>query len=889
MGSVYRAGRVDGEVRQVVAIKILEREWLDPKLLERFRRERQILSGLAHPNITRLLDTGTRADGRPYLVMEFIEGEPLDQYCAHHDLDIAERLRLFLPVCRAVEYAHSKLVIHRDLKPSNILVTRQGEPKLLDFGIARALDEAGAQSTNTVLLTPHYASPDLARGDSPSTAMDVYGLGAVLYQLLTGTTPHQVAGLSPIELVRHLTEVEPAHPSAIRPSLQGDLENIIRTAMHREPERRYRSVRELADDIERYLTLRPVRATPDRLVYRAGRFVARRRWLVAAASIAVAAIATGAFFAATERRRAGEEAAIAKAVSEFLQNDLIGQAGLRSQIERGARADADLKVRTILERAATSVPVKFRNMPKVEAAIRVAIGGAYRDLGLDQESLQHFRRALDLRVAASGPGSSDSLAAARLVGDSLSGLGKREEAHKVFHETIAVAGSDREGRRAAAHARYGIAMIAGAEKRPEALLLLEKAIAEISAVEGPEHESTLTALNQLGVTYWEAGRAKEAEPLFRRILETRRKVLGPMHPDTLGSMSELGVFLFRQSRLSEGEELLKQAASGMESVLGPDHPVTLSILMNLTFVYTRYGQYAKAEPIRMRIYEAEHKLRGPDHPDTLVSAANLAVTYYTNGKFAAAARLQEATLSAKRRVHGDEHPATIHSLRSLVPIYREMGKLADSARVGAETVSLSRRLMGEHVDTATAMNELARTKKSQRSFEEAERILREVLAIRLKLVGPQHHFTLLTQADLAGVLLETGRLDEAEHLFLDTLAAQKKLLGELNPATLTTTSELAALYHRRGSLDSAASLRHQVLEGRRKVLGAEHPFTLCAMRDLAATYREQRRLQDAQPLLAAALRSVSDLESRGETILGLTAAGLRREHAQLLRSGPAAR
>ena len=839
MGAVYRAQRVDGEVRQVVAIKVLEREWLDAKTLDRFRRERQILSGLAHPNVARLLDTGTRDDGRPYLVMEFIEGDPLDEYCRKHELGVRDKLRLFLPICRAVEYAHSKLVIHRDLKPSNILATAEGELKLLDFGIARALDEAGAQSTNTLLLTPHYASPDLARGDPPSTAMDVYGLGAVLYFLLTGEPPHRVEGLTPLELVRHLLETPPQPPGAIRPELKGDLDNIIRKAMHIDPERRYGSARELADDIESYLALRPVRATPDGFLYRTGRFIARRRWLLTAASAALAAVGTGAFLAWTERRRADEEAATARAVAEFLQQDLIGQAGLRPQIERGAKADPDLKVRTILDRAAASVPEKFRGMPKVEAAIRVAIGGAYRELGLDEEARKHYQRALEIRAAASGRGSPEGLAAANLLGETLSGLGKTKEAEAVFRETIAWAGRSREGRRAAARARYGMAMLTGARKRREALPVLEQAIAEMRSVEGPEDERVLTALNQLAVLKLEAGEADQAEKLFREILQTRSRVLGPLHPGTLGSMSELGVFYHRRSRYQEAEELLKRAAEGMESVLGPDHPVTHGTLTNLTFVYTARGLYKQSAVIRLRILENERKVRGPDHPDTLAAASNLAVAYRMSGNFAAAVKLHEEALAGKRKVLGAEHPSTLSSMRNLALAYRETGRLAEGARLAAEALQIGQRVMGAHVDTAGAMAELGRAKKELGELREAERWIRDALSLRLQLLGPENQATLVTKRDLAEVLQATRRYAEAGSLFQETLAAQRNLLGESHPATLQTMSSQASLRRQQGRLDESAALLEKVLEGRRKILGPEHPDTLRVMRGLAAVSGER--------------------------------------------------
>ncbi len=292
MGTVFRASRIDGELQQTVAVKVVEHGWLSPRALERFRQERQILAGLVHPNIARLIDGGTRPDGVPYLVMEQVEGLPLDRYCEAHTLSTAQRLRLFLPLCDAVGYAHQKLIVHRDLKPSNVLVTSEGEPKLLDFGIAKMLDAGSDTASQTLVLTPEFASPEQARGEEITTATDVYGLGAVLYHLLTGHPPHETAGKSNADMQHRICE-PPTRPSTQRPELKGDLENILLKALHTEPRRRYHTPGELKDDIENWLAHRPVRATPDHWTYRLKRLVRRNTLATAAVALAVVATISG--------------------------------------------------------------------------------------------------------------------------------------------------------------------------------------------------------------------------------------------------------------------------------------------------------------------------------------------------------------------------------------------------------------------------------------------------------------------------------------------------------------------------------------------------------------------------------------------------------------------
>jgi len=297
MGAVYRASRDDAEFRQRVAIKLVRTAAATPSTLRRFRQERQILAQLSHPNIARLLDGGSTADGVPYLVMEFIEGEPITAWCERHANGVALRLRMFLRVCEAVDFAHRNLIVHRDLKPANILVTKDGTPKLLDFGIAKLLDPAaedqGITMTSLPLMTPDYAAPEQVRGEAVSAATDVYSLGLILYETLTGHKAQEVTGHTPATVARVVCETDPPAPAALKPQLAGDLDNIIRMAIRKEPQRRYGSVADLAGDIQRHLEGRPVVARRDRLTYRVAKFARRHRPAVAAALAVLGSLCCG--------------------------------------------------------------------------------------------------------------------------------------------------------------------------------------------------------------------------------------------------------------------------------------------------------------------------------------------------------------------------------------------------------------------------------------------------------------------------------------------------------------------------------------------------------------------------------------------------------------------
>ncbi len=337
MGEVYRATRADGQYTKQVAIKLV-RVGLDRSfLLERFRNERQILASLDHPNIARLHDGGTTEDSVPYLVMELIVGTPIDQYCEHHQLGIPERLLLFNQVCSAVQYAHQRLVIHRDIKPSNILVTPEGIPKLLDFGIAKILDPtAGAETTLLGPMTPEYASPEQVRGESITTATDVYSLGVLLYKLLAGRSPYPAETRSPLEFAKVICEMQPARPSTIRMplnatdpkfpqakasansarfkrALKGDLDNIVLKALRKEPERRYSSVEQFAEDICRHLNGLPVTAVRGSARYRASKFARRNRFVLAASAMIAITLVAGVVATTRQARIARKQADIARA------------------------------------------------------------------------------------------------------------------------------------------------------------------------------------------------------------------------------------------------------------------------------------------------------------------------------------------------------------------------------------------------------------------------------------------------------------------------------------------------------------------------------------------------------------------------------------------------
>ena len=454
MGIVYLARRDDEQYEKQVAIKIIKRGMDTDVVLRRFRIERQILASLEHPHIARLIDGGTTEDGRPFFVMEYVAGLSIDQYCDVNHLSINERLKLFRTVCSAVQYAHQNLVIHRDIKPSNILITAEGAPKLLDFGIAKVLrPNVSSQTTEATVwrvMTPEYASPEQVRGERITTASDVYSLGVLLYELLTGHRPYRINSRVPYEVARVICEQEPEKPSTaisrvekapgahgepvvsitpesvgrargaqiekLRNQLAGDLDKIVLMAMRKEPQRRYKSVEQLSEDIRRYLEGLPVIAHKDTVGYRGAKFVKRHKAGVLAATLVAVALVAGliatlwqakiatekariadeqARIAREQRDRARTETAKAERSNTFLQS-LIAYAD-PSWYSPGYRQRGDvIKVVDVLDNAGRRIDTELADQPEVRAELHHTIGNTYRALRLYDPAERHFRAALQL-------------------------------------------------------------------------------------------------------------------------------------------------------------------------------------------------------------------------------------------------------------------------------------------------------------------------------------------------------------------------------------------------------------------------------------------------------------------------------------------------------------
>ena len=804
MGVVWLAERADGTLKRSVALK-LPFGPVHARLAERFVRERDVLAQLAHPRIARLYDAGVAAGGQPYLALEYVDGEAITNYCDGRALGTKQRLILFLDVLRAVQYAHTNLVVHRDLKPANILVTKDGEIRLLDFGIAKLLTEGEAPETELTriggrALTPAYASPEQIKGEPVTTASDVYSLGVILYELLTGDKPYRLKRDTLGGLEDAIVAADPIRPSQIpgddkkareRAStpkrlarmLCGDLDTIVLKALQKPPSQRYATADALAQDIERYLRGEPVLAQPESVWYRTRKFVLRNRLAVASAAAIVVALSIGlgtalwqTHIALAEKKRADTEAATAKAVNEFLQNDLLAQASPNSSGLKD-KPDPDLKVRTALDRAASRIQGRFENQPLVEAAIRQTIGATYMDLGHSAEAMQQVERALELRRRVLGEQHRETLDTINRLGEGYWAQGQYPRAEQLYTKAL-----DLQRRTLGAEDRDTLQTMANlAElysdqgKYPQAEALYTRTLEILRRVSGEQHHDTLSTMNNLAVLYRQEDKYAQAEQLYTKVLEIRLRVLGEQHPDTLRSMHNLATLYSAENKFDRAEPLFGKVLELRHRVLGDEHPNTLTSMNALAGMYRDQERYAEAETLLRKVLDLRRRVLGEQHPETLLTTNFLAGVYLWEGKYADAEPLLRKVWEFRSRVLGEEHPDTLDTTHKLGLMYRRQGKYAQAERLLTKAFETQRRVLGEnHSDTLGSMSSLAALRRSQGQYGEARAIFAKVLEIRQRVFSPQDPGTADVRASLGDVLLLQHRYAEAEPLLKEALANQEK-------------------------------------------------------------------------------------------------------------------
>lgn len=696
MSAVYLGQRSDEQFEQDVAIKIVGGHIPSEDLLTRFRTERQILASLNHPNIAQLFDGGATEDGMPYIVMEHIDGLPIDEYCDKNVLAIKDRLALFMKVCTAVDYAHRNLIVHRDIKPSNILVTRDGTPKLLDFGIAKPLESAQLSQTiavthaSTRAMTPEYASPEQVRGESITTATDVYSLGVLLYKLLSGRMPYLLKDSGIDSFARAILESQPSRPSTaialadeakdqapaivakrgttttgLKKLLAGDLDNITLATLHKEPERRYPSARALADDIARFLANEPVTARPDSVAYRLHKFVRRNRLGVgAAAAVTVTIIGLVSFYTwqvTQERDRAELEARKATQVVDFLS-------GIFHSSSPFYTGGEEPTIREVLATGAGQLESELAEQPEILAELLNRLGKIYQDIGAFDEALPLFERSLEIGRQTWGEHDVRILPAFLNIGSAKRDQYDLEAALQIAEEGLA--------------------------------------IAEATTPRDPFWEAG--AWHLIGNIQTDIGNYAAAVDANRTAVEKFRSLLPQTAEQYAIVLHDLAASISYTGDLEQSLELAEEAYALKLAAFGREHPTVAVSLLLQSSLQGALGNSARSEALLREALALREQLFGRDHPEFAITLVKMAQFFSTKQRWDDEEPLLDEALAIFESSFGDDHYWTVTTRSLLAEVYSETGRTEEALVFAEEHLEASRSQFGEESwDAAMAYSEYA--------------------------------------------------------------------------------------------------------------------------------------------------------------------------------------
>ncbi len=819
MSVVYRAERADGHFDQQVALKLLPRHFETEGRIARFRAERQILADLDHPTIARLLDGGVTETGRPYLAMEYVDGQPLTTYCAERSLPIDDRLRLLRTVCAAVQHAHRRLVVHRDLKPSNILVTPAGEVKLLDFGIAKLLDEGTAPvtvphtRTGEHLMTPEYAAPEQIHGEAITTATDVYQLGVLAYELLAGRRPFAVESRHLTEIERAILEQTPASlPAAARQEkrdpptlrrLRGDLDVIVRKAMRKERERRYPSVEALADDLERHLDGRPVTAQPATVGYRMRKFVRRHQWGVSVAA-AFLAVLIGALALVMEQRDAARrEAEKAQQVSQFLLH-------LFEASDPDTAQGEAITAATLLEQGRRRVEA-LHDQPAVQAQMMSVMGQVYLSLGRYKQADTLLRRAAEHHRVAYGPLDARTLETENDLANVWYRQGTYAEADSLLRDVLA------RSRRAQLDAQTSITLndlgnVAHNQSNfEEAEAYHREALALRRALYPPEHEGIAASLNNIGRALHSQGRRDAAESFYRDALALNHELYGPRHSETTITQRNLGQLLVELERFAEADSLLRAVLAADRHRLDSDHPRIAEDLNEIATLAARREEYDAAARAFRKALAVQRTRLGPRHPRIALSLNNLAYVLERQDQPDSARTLKREALAMARETLGNDHVNTAMYAQNLAVALHRAGQLQAAESLYREALqTLRRKLPADHRFIARSLVELGKLLNDTGRAEAACPLLEESLAIRAKVQPADPAFIARAQVERGICLTAQGQYEAAEPLLAQGYNTLQKEHGTTHRHTQRAARHLADLYAAQGQVAQAQEYRARI-------------------------------------------------------------------------------
>ena len=779
MGAVYLAERDD--VQKKVALKLVRDGLASPEHRQRFLVERRLLARLEHPNIARLLDAGVTEQGAPYFAMEYVEGQPLDAYCDSQRRTVIERLELFQTVCRVVHYAHQNLVVHRDLKPSNILVTEDGDVRLLDFGIAKLLEEETEEQAiltqpGARLMTPAYASPEQLRAEPVTTATDIYSLGVILYELLTGQRPFddEASNLEHAYSDRALikpstavttkredtTTVSKARSTTVeqlRRRLSGDLDAICLKALRREPERRYRSAEQFLEDIRRHLDGLPVNARKDTVGYRLTKFARRNRGVVAAAALVVLSLLGG--IVATSR-----QAHIAEAERDRAEQVVAILPELFWSLEPGELQNTAVTPEEMLDRGLEQIEEKLANQPEIQARVLTLATDLYLRLAAYKKAEAAARKALDLRKKRYGEEHQNVAASMAMLAQSLDKQGNYDEAEPLHRNALAM--------------------------RRDFL--------------GNEHLDVATSLHNLAMLVEIRGAYDEAEQLNREALAIRQK-LGAEPRDIAFTQANLAVVFYYKGEYDEAEQLTREALALRRTTLGQTHPDVANSLATLATILQARDEDADVEPLYRQGLSILKKTHGDEHPYIAYTLNSLGLALHKKTAYEEANACLLEALAILRKIHGEEHFWVSIVLHNLALVQADQGNVAQAESMYREVITMRRRLLGsEHPELAFSLYGLGQMLMKNGLPGEAEPLLREAFVIRQNALPQGHKDIALSQNMLGACLAALNRHDEAEPLLRDGFESLRGKLGLEHAQSQTALRRLVDFLEEQGRQEEAA-------------------------------------------------------------------------------------
>ena len=898
MGDVFLGRRDDQTFDLLVAIKVIRRGILGEETIRRFALERQLLANLTHPNIARLLDGGTTEDGQPYLVMEYIQGERLDHWCDARCLSIDARIDLFLQICEAVREAHRHLVVHRDLKPGNVLVTDEGIVKLLDFGLARWVSPRAhptGDATQTIerRLTPAYASPEQIRGESVTTTSDVYSLGVNLYELLTGRSPYTVSTKDSRRLEKAICDDEPTRPSetVTRPGrvvdeicrrrstdssrlcrrLKGDLGTIIMTALRKEPERRYASVEQLAEDIRNERRSLPILARPDTFGYRAQRFVQRNRLAVvgAVAMLLVLIGSTVVSFNFALREAAAREREREQRLAAQLERDRAVEAErvaeqradeleLVSDFQASQFADIDLEMMGLRLRDQLIVErlnaLRLHDTDEIsEESARQMLDQALAGMNftnmarasLEQNVFQRGLHAIDEQFAAQ-PGIR-ALLLQRIAG-TMHSLGMADSAEEPLQQAIALKRElygDQDIRTLEAISRLGsLRMLqsrftAAETAAREAWIGMRRSI-------GTDDPRTLVVATVVAAAIRSQGDRDGAEAILTDALESARASLGDEHHTSLYLMNQLGYLHLLQGRVDVAEPLIRHVIDSYQRAGEETHGEAMRALGYLSLVLLRQGRSDEALDKSRQLLALRRVERGDDHISTILAASDLGRQLIALQQYEEAELLLHNTIERSQRILGEDHKVTMSALTGLGFIYLRQRRNAEAEKLYRRAVRIGQSVSGRsHPDTHSAVYNLATILNREGKNEECLEIMHESIERQRRELDPTNPRLLRCLRTLARCLRDLDNPAEAEAFFREAYEGYDAFYGPMHLQTMISLNDYCEVLLIQNKLAGAAAFLPALLEVRRRIRGPLHPQTIRAEFQLITSLNQLERFDEA--------------------------------------------